>query len=80
MHQQLHIEEGNFMQVELKLISVELDRHVCEDKFLTFCESAYNKHIQDQIVLENLHTLLVGYWFKLKYGYFYVLTCSNSYN
>ncbi len=26
-------------------------------------------------MLENLQTLLVGYWFKLKSGFFYVLTC-----
>jgi hypothetical protein len=68
------------MEVEFKLISVESDCQICEDNFLTFCENAYNKHIQDQIVFENLQTLLVRYWFKLKSSYFHVLTCSNSYN
>ncbi len=35
-------------------------------KNLFACESTYNKHLGDQIMLERLQTLIVGYWSKLK--------------
>jgi hypothetical protein len=62
--QQLHFEERNRKQAKSKLLLAKLNCQECE-KNLIACESTYNKHLGDQIVLERLQTFIVGYWSKL---------------
>ncbi len=65
--QQLHFEERNCKQAKSKLLLAKLYCQECE-KNLIACESTYNKHLGDQIMLERLQTFIVGYWSKLKAG------------